>query len=120
MPWQGMPSTSDVDGGICAEGEPAGISGVTLAAARASEIGCAQPGAHDDITSGTTTSPRHVICRIRWNFIRVDLPQRQHGDLNSRSQATAGPNANGVEEYLHERRLAVHAREASVVCETRR
>ena len=61
MPEQGMAPASGVEADVCADWMPADIFDVTLAAARASEMGCAQPGAHDDATSGTTTSPRHVI-----------------------------------------------------------
>ena len=96
MPWQGIPSTSGAEGGVCPE--PADVSGATLAAAKASEMGCAHPGVHDDATSGIATSPRHVICRMRRSFIRVSLPQQHHDDLHQRSQAGARPNANSVDE----------------------
>jgi hypothetical protein len=70
MPWQGMPSEPGAEEGICAEW----VRGGALAAVRASEMGCAQPGPHDDATSGTATSPRQVICRMRRTFIRISLP----------------------------------------------
>lgn len=70
MPWQGMPSESGVEECVCVDW----VRGEAPAAARASEIGCAQPGAQDDATSGIITSPRHAICRMRRTFIRISLP----------------------------------------------
>jgi Cu(I)/Ag(I) efflux system protein CusF len=105
MSWQGIPLTSGVEGGVSAECVPADI-GVTLAAARASEIGSAQPGAHDDVTSGIATSPRHAICRMRRIFIRKSAEHLTEAgsqcsaitshdvDLYRRSQAGVGLTAN--------------------------
>ena len=72
MPWQGIPSESGVVECVCVDW----VRGEAPAAVRASEMGCAQPGVHDDATSGIATSPRHMICRMRRRFIGVSLPQQ--------------------------------------------